>query len=92
MDSICFPAHKKCYTPHLSYGEICVGCGCCGKHSKERTKNRLNMYQEMLEEAINFDQWAVGYPKLIEVQKKNQKLNVKYARRHFDYYNRKVKE
>lgn len=43
MNFICISAMDKCYNPYDSYGEICVGCNCCGRVDKS------TMYQCRIE-------------------------------------------
>ena len=63
-----------------SYGEICVGCNCCGQQGKglKMWEARLNYNKQELDRNLNFNQWAEGFPKLIETQKANVKINISY--------------
>ena len=79
-------AGKNCYATLWSYGEICVHCGCCSKDTEERRKARLIYWQRWLDDCLHFDQWANGHPNLIEIQKKNVKANIKWAKRRVKYY------
>ena len=45
---------KDCYAPEWSYGEICVGCGCCSKDPIVRATARLRYHEIQLEEEKNF--------------------------------------
>ena len=91
--NICFSVEKNCYATNWSYGEICVGCNCCGRQGKrlKMWKSRLNFHQAELERNINFNQWAEGYPELIETQKLNQKENIKYEKAKIRYCNKVIK-
>lgn len=88
---ICCAVQKNCYNPYDSYGEICVGCGCCGKPSPERDKARLALWERRHEEDVNFDNWCDN-PKLRALQEKNRKLNIIFTGRRLRYYRRKVKQ
>ena len=83
-----FAAEKNCYATLWSYGQICVGCGCCSKDMEERRKARLEYWQWLLDDNLNFDRWADGHPDLIEIQKRNVKLNIKKAKGMVKYYSR----
>lgn len=72
---VCRSAKEKCYAVMWSYGEICVGCGCCKRGAY---KERLKYHQEQLKEAKAFSNW---FPEIREIQEANQKENIKYERR-----------
>ena len=78
---------KKCYAVMWSYGEICVGCNCCGRVEKglKMWEARLSYHQEELERNLNFNQWAEGYPELIKTQKANTKINIAYEKAKIKY-------
>ena len=84
--SICFGINKDCINPD-SYGEICVGCGCCSKDKAIRYPARLKLYQNMLERDRNFNHWIKGW---IRIQKRNQKANITYCKRRIAIYKRLV--
>lgn len=84
-----YAAKKKCYCPDLSYGEICVGCGCCAERSKERDQRRFDYWVEKLEEQLNFSNWIDGARRL---QKKNGKLNLRLFYRMIGIYTRKLND
>jgi len=86
MSNICFSVTKDCVNSD-SYGEICVGCGCCSKDNNIRYPARLKMYEEHLQEDLNFDRWMKG---CIRLQKKNQELNITYNKRRVAIYKRLV--
>ena len=86
---ICHPAKKKCYAIMWSCGEICVGCGCCGKPSSERDKARLEYWQEELDRHINFKWWADD-TELRAIQEKNNESGKIYCKRRVNYYKQKV--
>ena len=83
---ICFPVNKNCINGE-SYGEICVGCGCCSKDKDIRYPARLAMYQRGLDRNINFNNWFKGH---IRLQKRNRKLNITYCKRRIAIYKRLV--
>ena len=77
---ICSSALDKCYALVYSYGEICVGCNCCGRINKDRKKvlqARLKFHKEQIKENKNFNCWADDL-EIIALQKKNMGLNIKY--------------
>ena len=88
---ICFSVQKNCWNLRDSYGEICVGCGCCSKYKKERHKNRLEALKRWNEENDRFDGWCDD-PEIRKLQEKNTKANRKYFARMIRYYERKVAE
>lgn len=88
MSSICFPTLKNCYATSLSYGEICVGCNCCGAFNKDkRGLARLHYNQEQLYKNLNFKDWC-DVPELRAIQEANVKRNIKYYRRQVRYYSK----
>lgn len=87
---ICFAAQKNCYALSWSYGEICVGCGCCAKKvSPIRNKARYIYWLDEWENHLNFNYWsdALG---LRAIQEKNHKLNHKYISSRMKRYGQKV--
>ncbi len=85
MDSaICFAVKKECINPD-SYGEICVGCGCCSKDKTIRYPARLKLYTELLERDLNFKYWTKGFKR---IQKRNIKLGITYNKRRIAIYKR----
>jgi len=84
--AICFRVKKDCINPD-SYGEICVGCGCCSKDTTVRYPARLKLFTEGLERQINFNHWMKGF---IRLQKRNRKLNITYCKRRIAIYKRFV--
>ena len=71
-------AIKDCYAPEWSYGEICVGCGCCSKDPFVRAAARLRYHEIQLEEEKNFSGWWYDDPQTLEIQKRNVAANIKY--------------
>ena len=85
------PIRGNCWNLRDSYGEICVGCGCCSKDKKERHKARLETVKQWNEENDRFDRWSDD-PDIRKLQEKNVKANRKYFARRIRYYERKVRE
>ena len=88
---ICFSVNENCYNPYESYGEICVGCGCCSKDLKERTESRLALYQRLLDKCVNFHNW-VDDPRIRAIQEKNIKIDTKIYKRRIRYYQKRLEE
>ncbi len=84
--AICFSVSKKCINPN-SYGEICVGCNCCSSDKKIRYPARLQLYEQQLQQDLNFNRWTKGLKRL---QKRNIKLNITYDKRRIAIYKRLV--
>jgi hypothetical protein len=84
--AICGPITKDCINPD-SYGEICVGCGCCSKDKSVRYPARLKLYQEDLHGQLHFTDWIKGWERL---QKRNIKSNITYCKRRIAIYKRLV--
>jgi len=81
----------NCWNLLDSYGEICVGCGCCSKDKKVRHKARLETVKRWKEENDKFCGWDDD-PEVRKIQEKNVKANKQYFARRIRYYERKVKE
>ena len=84
--AICHGVSKDCINP-ASYGEICVGCGCCSKDKAIRYPARLKMYERELKKAENFNYWMKGFKRL---QRHNQKTNISYCKRRIAIYKRLI--
>lgn len=81
---LCISADKNCYAIRWSYGESCVGCNCCGKYDKNEKSillARLKYHLIQLNEEKHFSNWFKDDPKIYKLQKRNQKLNIKYDER-----------
>lgn len=72
-------AKNNCYALIWSYGEICVGCGCCSADPKIRIPARIDYHKEGLEQCLNFDLWS-DEPEMREIQEHNIKANIAYHR------------
>jgi hypothetical protein len=72
-----FASGKNCYAVLWSYGEICVGCNCCGQFGKgiPMFEARIKYHRELLNENIRFNNWCKGWEK---IQKHNKRENVTY--------------
>lgn len=79
----------KCYNPFESYGELCVGCGCCSKDREKRTRARMELYQRLLDKWLHFDGWDDD-PDMRALQEKNVKFNIKWCKRRLAYYRGKL--
>ena len=90
MMYIDFGVNENCYNPLESYGEICVGCGCCSKDLKERTESRLALYQRLLDRCVNFHNW-VDDPRVRAIQEKNIKIDKKIYKRRIRYYEKRLR-
>lgn len=81
---LCVAVDKKCYATGWSYGEICVHCNCCGRYDKNKKrilKARLKYHRVQLNEDKHFSNWCKDNLKIYRLQKRNQKLNIKYDER-----------
>ena len=83
-------AKHNCYALRWSFGEICVGCGCCDKDPLKRAKARLDYYTDLLEESENFSHWFEDDPELLALQKKNKASDIRYAKRRIAYYKKRI--
>ena len=86
-----YATNNNCWNPYDSYGEICVGCGCCNKDKATRYKARYKLCQRMIEEQLSFDGWYEE-PEIRALQQENIKLNLKHFRRLSRYYKKKLEE
>ena len=84
-----YATNDNCWNPYDSYGEICVGCGCCSKDKATRYKARYKLCQRMIEKQLSFDGWCEE-PEIRALQQENIKLNLKYFRRLSRYYKKKL--
>ena len=82
----------KCWNPYDSYGEICVGCGCCHKDKAIRYTARVKVLERRIYENEHFDMWYQDDPEMAALQKKNIQSNLRNYRRLLRYYKKKVKE
>ena len=85
-----FAVKKKCWNLMDSYGQICVGCGCCSADKKTRYEARLRCIKRWLQEREEFDNWAYEYPDQMKLQKKNIAADIAYYKRQIKYYEGKL--
>jgi len=77
---------ENCYATGWSYGEICVGCNCCGRIDKDKNKIRkakLKYARYELYRNNHFNSWG-DTKDVIDLQKKNTKINKEYWRKEID--------
>jgi len=80
---VCYGALKDCYAITWSYGEICVGCNCCGRINSDKNKilkAKLRYAKEQLSEQLHFKNWG-NTPEIIRLQEYNLKENKRYWRK-----------
>lgn len=82
-----FQCRKNCWNLYDSYGEICVGCGCCSSDKKVRYESRIRCLERWLKERQEFDDWIDGFE---EIQKKNIRDDIRYYKRRLRYYRQKI--
>jgi len=73
---------KNCYATLWSYGEICVGCNCCGRINKDKRKiikAKLNYCREELHRLCHFNSWG-DTKDIVKLQEKNIKTDKKSYR------------
>ncbi len=89
MGNICFTAERNCYATCYSYGEICVGCNCCGRSEKGLSmwQARLEMHKSELDRNINFDNW---HEKVRKIQEKNRRLNITYHKAKIKFCEKRI--
>ena len=91
MTHICYQVKEKCWNTLDSYGEICVGCGCCSADPMARAKARLSFAEEHLQEQLNFSEWFED-PEWRKRQEECRKSWIDYFRRLIYYYRRRIKQ
>ena len=89
---ITFSARKDCFNVYESYGEICVGCGCCSNDKIKRTKARLELYERMLDDEKRFDNWFFDDPDIFALQKKNHEINLIHYEKKVEHYKKMLQE
>lgn len=83
---------RNCYALVWSYGEICVGCGCCSTDPLTMATARFDYHREQLYDALHFRQYFDDYPELAEIQRKNVALDIEYNRDRLREYARTVRQ
>ena len=86
---ICRSVSERCWNPYDSYGEICVGCGCCSPDPVERATARLEVSKQRLDNELHFDNWMEGCE---ELQRKIRASNIRFFKRRIRYYTKRLKE
>lgn len=89
---ICFSVSKRCRNPYESYGEICVGCGCCSSNKLRAARAQMALYMRLLEEKRRFDGWFYDDPQILELQRKNNAESIKYFEDEIAKYRKIVEE
>ena len=86
-----FGIKNNCWNLYDSYGEICVGCGCCSKDKLVRAKARFDVILSQIDRCEHFDGWSndIGLRKL---QEENIESDLKYFRKKLQYYRKKIEE
>jgi len=83
-----FQARKDCYNPYESFGEICVGCGCCSDDPEEKFKARIALADRMIEELSNIG----DYDSLHPIQIRNIKKGLSKWEKRRTKFQKKLKE
>ena len=79
MMHTCFSVAKDCKNLYDSYGEICVGCNCCGRiDPKTKLQCQLELAKRQLEESQQFDRWDNDYPAVNAMQHENVAADIEY--------------
>ena len=82
---------KNCWNLYDSYGEICVGCGCCSSDKKTRYESRKRCIENWIKEHENFSNWSDD-PYWKKVQKQNIKSDIRLWKKQLRYYTKKLAE
>ena len=83
-----FEIKEDCYNLYESYGEICVGCGCCSEDTEERFKARIALADRMIEELNNIG----DYDSLSPIQIRNIKKGLSKWEKRRTKFQKKLKE
>ena len=84
-------AKKNCYALGWSFGEICVGCGCCSDDPVERALARIKYHEWELEQAQVLSLWDDNDPDMREIQRKNVALDIAYNKRKIEEYKEELR-
>jgi hypothetical protein len=86
-----FSVQKNCYAVTLSYGELCISCGCCGRFGTELDmwQVRLKYHANCLTRLKGFDQWLTKWE---DIQKENIKKDKAYHNRKIKYCLKKISQ
>lgn len=88
---ICMSVKRNCWNMFESFGEICVGCGCCSRDPIQRAKSRRNVLKRQIDHFESFDEWFDD-EEFRAVQEDNLKSTLKMLKRQLRYYERKLRE
>ena len=88
---VCMSVNDNCWNFRDSYGEICVGCGCCSKDKATRYRARIEAIEEWINEAENFNHWSDD-EELRQLQEKNINTDTKCYKRWLRYYRKRMKD
>ena len=88
---VCRACRKNCWNHRDTYGEICIGCGCCSADKKERYESRIHCLEEWIKEELNFNMWDDD-PEWRKTQERNRASNLYYYRSRLYYYRRMMKK
>lgn len=85
------PVAEKCWNLYDSYGEICVGCGCCSKDPLTRVKARIDVLTHRIGYYETFDSWFAD-SNLRALQKRNIAKDIRAFKRQLLYYRGRLEE
>ena len=80
---------EKCWNHYDSYGEICIGCGCCSIDKLTRYKARIACLERWIDENEHFDSWA-DEPSLRKIQEENVRENARLYKKKLRYYRKNL--
>lgn len=83
------PVNKNCWNVYESYGEICIGCGCCSREKNVRYENRVKVLNRLLQGELAFELWSED-KKLRALQEETVKHYIKSLKRAIRYYKNKL--
>jgi hypothetical protein len=80
-----FATSENCYAPLWSFGEICVGCGCCdrNKNKLDMYKSRLKYHRTQLDHNANFQHFSI-IPNIRKMQEKNIKRSIEFDQKEIE--------
>ena len=82
---------EKCWNLRDSFGQICVGCGCCSDDNKTRYESRLACIERWIKHEEVFDLWDDD-PAMRELQERNRAENLRHYRIQRKYYRYMLKK
>ena len=90
MANIDFAVGENCYNLYQSYGEICVGCGCCSNNKKKRLKARIELHEQLLRDAEHFELWSDD-PEIKALQDKNIATDIAFHKGRIEQYKEELR-